>query len=99
MARPTNCPVYAGYCAEHGFTHGAEAEELREGVERILEKMPANSELDTLEDAQHELSSMRRALHDLLDAVDARDSLAFSESPRKRRQARERATERRGASR
>lgn len=63
MTRPSDCPVYAGYCSVHGFTHGAEAEELRHGLEGIL--------------ARNGQKIPRRDLLALLDQVDARDSLAF----------------------
>lgn len=76
MGRPTNCPVYAGYCSEHGFTHGAEAEELREGIERLIADAASNPD-----DGVRRVST--RDLQRLLDEVDARDSLAFSESPKK----------------
>lgn len=31
------CQVYKAICADHGFTHGAEAEELRKGIEKVIE--------------------------------------------------------------
>ena len=30
------CPVYKAFCSEHGFAHGAEAEDLRKGIEGLL---------------------------------------------------------------
>lgn len=60
------CQVYNEACAIHGFYHGAEACELREGIERILESYWGD------EDGQ--------PLRDLLDEVDARDSLARQEA-------------------
>ena len=56
--------VIGEYCSQHGFIHGAEAEELREKLEELLkyydpEDVPAHG--------------LRRLLED----VDARDSLAW----------------------
>lgn len=54
-------------CREHdGQIHGAEAEELRSGLERLIEE-------DDL---------TVRSVWRLLDRVDARDSLAFLEKRR-----------------
>jgi hypothetical protein len=61
----SKCHLRAGYCHEHGFVHGAEAEELRSGIEKLLKADPANWPM---------------ALQDLLDRVDARDSLAYLEA-------------------
>ena len=60
------CPVYSSYCAEHGFIHGREAEELRRGIQEILQSNTSEDEWDW-------------KLQDLLDRVDARDSLAYLE--------------------
>lgn len=60
-------------CPVHGDTaHGGEAEELRKGIEKILE---------CSYDASRELSgdAICEALQKLLDDVDARDSLAWLE--------------------
>lgn len=62
------CLVYSTSCAEHGFFHGAEATELREGIEHILTREGMT---------RHEL---RTALFYLIDKIDARDSLARLES-------------------
>lgn len=59
------CPVYKVFCPEHNFVHGAEAEELRKGVEKLLTDGADVSFID---------------LQRLLDRVDARDSLAFLEA-------------------
>ena len=59
------CTVYGKVCPEHGFIHGAEAEELRKGIELILRR-PA---------LPHRL-----ALIELLDRTNARDSLAYLEA-------------------
>lgn len=73
------CPVFKRYCSEHGFVHGAEAEELRHGIEKILS------------DACDE-DDFRRELRRLLEQVDARDSVAFLEaSPRVRANSKRRA--------
>jgi hypothetical protein len=59
------CLVYSEPCPEHRFVHGAEAEELRQGLERFLEiadDIPAWQ------------------VRNLLDQVDARDSCAFAEA-------------------
>ena len=61
----TRCTVYETPCSVHDFIHGAEAEELREGIEKLMEN----------EDAVKV-----RQLQSLLDRVDARDSLAYLES-------------------
>lgn len=70
--RAKNCPAYAGYCGVHGFTHGAEAEELRKGLEVIVRKygLPENDTHD---------GELIRQINALLDRVDARDSVAFLE--------------------
>jgi len=52
-------------CEKHGFIHGAEAEELREGIEKLCNKYDKKVPIQDLED--------------LLRRVDARDSLAFIE--------------------
>lgn len=62
-----SCLVYRSPCAEHGFIHGAEAEELRAGIEALL-------------DEENSGGQMRRGLRHLLDKVDARDSLAYREA-------------------
>lgn len=59
------CPVYGQFCLEHNFVHGAEAEELREGIEGILDTMATG---DTL---------TANRLRALLNRVDARDSVAY----------------------
>lgn len=61
----TSC-VFGKYCNRHEFVHGAEAEELREE----LEKFAANNNNDA--DA---IYWARR----VLDGVDARDSVAYVE--------------------
>jgi len=58
------------WCNAHAVVHGGEAEELRRGIEKLIE---------------HDLVGRhaQRALQQLLDDVDARDSLAFIEAPAK----------------
>lgn len=73
MAEAPKCTVLTSYCLAHGFNHGAEAEELREGIEKIVAEF---------EDDKKTLR-LRRALKGLLEKVDARDSVAFLEAQRK----------------
>lgn len=65
------CPLNRP-CVEHQYYHGAEAEELREGIEKIINE---NQE-------KHVLRVIGK-LSQLLDAVDARDSLAYLEAMKK----------------
>lgn len=62
-APPAQC-VIGEYCHTHGFSHGAEAEELRERFE-------------TLAADENTPSFQRRRVRRILDDVDARDSAAF----------------------
>lgn len=71
--RRSRCTVFKDSCAEHGFIHGAEASELREGIEKIIEDY-GQPENDTHDGAL--LDDLQR----LLDTVDARDSLARLEA-------------------
>jgi hypothetical protein len=57
--------VIGRHCVRHGFIHGAEAEELRDRLEKASE---ATGHTDT-----------RRTIRRILDKVDARDSLAWLE--------------------
>ena len=63
----SKCPILSTYCEVHDFTHGAEAEELRKGIEWVLQNTADYDE-------------MSEALNALLDRVDARDSLAWIEA-------------------
>jgi hypothetical protein len=84
----SRCTLYREVCPDHGFQHGAEAEELRAGLERILEGARF---------AGHKNIPIDR-LQRLLDRVDARDSLAFLESlPRDERERHEQRMARKGA--
>lgn len=69
-----SCPLRGVPCPEHGFVHGAEAEELRKGIEQVL--------LDHRDDTY--ACDTFGSLRDLLERVDARDSLAFCETRRKK---------------
>lgn len=62
------CDVYSEPCPKHGFIHGAEAEELREGIEKLT-KIHGDVPVWQLER--------------LLDQVDARDSLAYVEAKKR----------------
>ena len=62
------CTVYEGFCIKHGFRHGAEAEELREGLEKLIVKYRKKVPVQVLER--------------LLKTVDARDSVAYLEHKR-----------------
>jgi hypothetical protein len=71
--------VVGATCDRHGgAVHGYEAEELRKGIDYILEEHgPTPKDVLYPHDDYEEL---RRALIQLLDRVDARDSLAFLEA-------------------
>lgn len=76
---PNRC-VMGHACSRHRGVHGGEAEELRSGLEKILEEygpMSADSWMRTSAGVPYE--ELRRALRQLLDEVDARDSLSFLE--------------------
>lgn len=68
-----SCPVYTEICHEHGFQHGAEAEELRSGIEAIIKYLDGERDTD-------DLLTIQGRLQRLLDRVDARDSLAYLEA-------------------
>ena len=57
--------VLGKYCHKHDFVHGAEAEELRNGIEKLL--------------VDHPRKVPSALLQRLLDTTDARDSLAYLE--------------------
>lgn len=69
-----SCPLRGVPCPDHGFVHGAEAEELRKGIEQVL--------LDHRDDTY--VCNTFGSLRGLLERVDARDSLAFCETRRKK---------------
>jgi hypothetical protein len=70
------CLVYETACLTHGFFHGAEASELREGIERIVKE----HEGSTLCGEECSGCHIIEACRDLLDHVDARDSVARQEA-------------------
>jgi len=62
-------------CPVHGYIHGKEAEELREGIEDLLEQHTQHAGGD-----ESTAWKLLRGLRKLLDETDARDSLAWLES-------------------
>lgn len=66
------CPLYKDFCPDHNFVHGAEAEELRKGVERIINSIDG--------DERYYGDELVGRFQTLLDRVDARDSLAYREA-------------------
>lgn len=72
-----DCCLVGVRCERHGAAiHGQEAEELRAGVEQILNNTSDVGD----DDAPEVLQAQRKALLFLLDRIDARDSLAFLEA-------------------
>lgn len=69
------CPITSDVCANHGFVHGKEAEDLRRGLEGIIAYYSENytPEADPI-------AEIVESLRNLLDRVDARDSVAFLEA-------------------
>jgi hypothetical protein len=65
------CPLLDHPCREHDFIHGKEAEELREGLKKLIDLARYDAD---------ELGVSIISLQDLLDSVDARDSLAWLEA-------------------
>lgn len=61
--------IIGRFCEEHGFVHGAEAEQLRKAIEEFRDQLVDDTDIDEIESG----------LTALLDRVDARDSLAFVE--------------------
>lgn len=68
--------IIGEYCRRHGFIHGAEAEELRSRIEKILAGIDWEGRQDvaTIAEAGTELD---RQIRVMLDEVDARDSAAY----------------------
>jgi hypothetical protein len=84
-------------CPVHGFAkHGKEAEELRAGIEKIINEHCGA--LDGSDPSRYEEATedMCDDLQALLDRVDARDSLAYLERKPKKRASKKRATRRVG---
>jgi hypothetical protein len=75
LKAPTTRCIIGVPCPDHGFYHGAEAEELREKLEGLI------GEFDNDGDSEEEAAGrfVARALQRVLDEVDARDSLAYLE--------------------
>lgn len=82
VPQPAGCPIRDRYCIEHGFVHGKEAEELRAGIERVL---AGRDECEDTEVSADVVAVLFAALQDLVDHVDARDSLAWGESRKTKR--------------
>lgn len=77
--------VIGVYCHKHGFIHGAEAEELRERIEKLVSEY-REAKRDAEADCPHDIAPVGiihenaiRALSGILDTVDARDSVAWLE--------------------
>lgn len=64
------------YCDLHNFVHGAEAEELRQRIEKLIEDI--NDSAKGRRDVDPELIVLD--LRNILDRVDARDSVAYLEA-------------------
>jgi hypothetical protein len=75
----SNCTVYESFCEKHDFCHGAEAEELRHGIEKMM------LDLDEYADFEGRVyaADVYRLLASLLDRIDARDSVAYLEAKKK----------------
>jgi hypothetical protein len=67
----TRC-VLGEYCRAHGFIHGAEAEELRDRIEKCLDSF-------SIGDRRGHAAMLSANIRRMLDDVDARDSLAYRE--------------------
>lgn len=79
------CPLRADACREHGYVHGAEAEELRAGIEKIISDRNSiddgepNEHTSPHDAAYNAIDAVLERLQGLLDSVDARDSIAYRE--------------------
>lgn len=73
LAEGIVCQFDGEPCPAHSdVVHGAEAEELRSGVQTLISRK------------HYAVSHLENALEDLLDRIDARDSLAFLEASKKK---------------
>lgn len=82
LARSMECPL-AKYCIRHNYQHGAEAEELRHGIENLIEHAE-EVKFQSASSLFYELNMVPvKDLQSLIDQVDARDSLAFVEVKQK----------------
>jgi len=82
MGRNSKCTVFRESCPVHGYYHGGEAKELREGIEKVI-RMAENfndNETDSISELQSFPDDIIRRLAELLRSVDARDSLAREEA-------------------
>ena len=68
------CTMSGGTCPRHSFVHGAEAEELREGLDGLIHDGD-----DDMYNAREPVVGVSE-LEKLLERVDARDSLAYLEA-------------------
>ena len=71
----SKCYMLDQGCPVHGYIHGKEAEELREGLKKLLDT--ASGDADEMGVPVHELE-------DMLDRIDARDSVAWLEASKKK---------------
>lgn len=85
MFEPVTKCVIGEECEEHNCVHGFEAEELRSGVELLIEeaeKMGVDGEelrFDQAEDLQDAYNLLLNGLRELLESVDASDSVIISD--------------------
>lgn len=71
---------FGKYCDRHNFVHGAEAKELREKLQDILADLDNAVDEDSVSSLQSFPDEMLSRLEEMLEDVDARDSLAFDEA-------------------
>lgn len=71
----SRCYMLDQGCPVHGYIHGKEAEELREGLKKLIE---------LAQDDADEMGVPVHAIEDMLDRVDARDSVAWLEASKKK---------------
>ena len=80
----SKCTVYKKCCQVHDFVHGAEAEELRGGIEKLITELQGVADEDDRVSTLLELPErLINDLQKLLDRINARDSLAFLEAQEK----------------
>lgn len=78
------CPLAWGPCETHAFVHGGEAEELRKGVELLIQKHTMVEDEDDYRVAAA-VNEVLDAFEALLAEVDARDSVAWREAHPKKK--------------
>jgi hypothetical protein len=80
--------VIGKFCSEHGFVHGEEAENLRHEIENTIgagfERHVADGTVSPRDAVDSALRGVEGVLQEILDRVDARDSLAFLEADERR---------------